>query len=128
MKWQIGEFETSVEMNYGEKNPNYELERDILNQFKKNFDKELYVEERVIYTTLRYKEYDLLRLHYDNISRWVNVFIVPDNRDKYMSDPLFADHDGYDKLMWYSPLNNAADLKNYIDILNEDIEFIDKQD
>lgn len=126
MKWQIGEFETSVEMKYGEKNPNYELEKSILEEFKKLFDKELYVEERVIYTTLRYKDYDLLRLHYDNISKWVNVFIA--NRDKYIDDPLFAEHDGYNKSMWYSSLRDADDLKMFIGIIDEDIEFIDKQD
>lgn len=128
MKWQIGEFETSVEMKYGKENPNYELEKSILEEFKKLFDKELYVEERDIYTTLRYKDYDLLRLHYDNISKWVNVFIVPDNRDKYIDDPLFQEHDGYDKLMWYSSIRDADDLKMFIGIIEEDIEFIDKQD
>ena len=35
MKWQIGEFETSVEMKYGKENPNYELEKSILEDFKK---------------------------------------------------------------------------------------------
>ena len=128
MRWQIGEFEGSVEMKCGKENPNFELEKSILNDFKKYFDKDLCVEERDIYTTLRYKDYDILRLHYDNISKWINIFIPPTNRDKYINDPLFQDHDGYDKLMWYSRLRDADDLKIFIEIIDEDIEFIDNQD
>lgn len=126
MKWKIGEFETSVEMKYGKENPNKEIEEEILLHYAKNFDKELAVEERVIYSILRYKDYDLLRLHYDNISKWVNVLIT--NKDKYINNPLFAEHDNYNKLMWFSRINNPNDLANFIDIINEDIEFVDKQD
>lgn len=110
-------------------NPNGELEEEILLHYAKNFDKEMYVEHNSKnYSTLRYKNYDVIRFHYSNISKWLELFIIPKEKNKYINNPLFQETKNFNVLYWHSKINNPSDLQNYIDIVNEDLNFIDEQD
>ena len=129
MKWQIGnitsEFLVGKQQEYD--NPNAQTEENILVDFMKYFNVGLYVEHNSKdYTTLKYKDYDLLRLKFGSNARWVKVFIP--TRDRYINDPLFEEHTKKNELYWKSSIVRVQDLQKFINILNEDIEFIDKQD
>ena len=107
-------------------NPNGELEEEILLHYAKNFDKEMYVEHKSKnYSTLMYQDYDVIRFHYSNISKWIEIYITNEERDKYRNSSLFQETKNFNKLMWFSRINNPNDLVNFIDIVNHDLKEID---
>lgn len=108
-------------------NPNGELEEEILLHYAKNFDKEMYVEHKSQnYSTLVYNDYDIIRFHYSNISKWVEIFITGDYIEKYRDNPMFKETKNFNKLMWFSRITNPNDLENFIDIVKYDLKKVDE--
>lgn len=76
------------------------------------------------YTTLKYKDYDLIRIKYTTNTQWIKIlFIDKELKAKYNDDPLFAAQTKKTELMWKSVINNIYD---YNDILKQVVEKIDK--
>lgn len=74
------------------------------------------------YTTLKYKQYDLLRIKYTNGAKWIKILIVnKELKNEYMDNPLFEAQKNKNEIMWKSTIDNIDD---YIDILNKVIKNI----
>lgn len=71
------------------------------------------------YTTLKYREHDIMRLHSDNLSSWVKLPIF--NKDKYVDDPRFTNFENKTQLFWQTPITN---IYAFEDILTDAIEDI----
>ena len=97
MKWKVGN--QLVELLIGKKeerqNPNIITEESVLYDFAKIFDYDLkIVHNSSDYTTLKYKEYDIIRFKYGYSGykgKWVKIFIVPKVKKKYLDNPLFKE-------------------------------------
>lgn len=75
------------------------------------------------YTTLKYKQYDLIRVKFTNNTKWIKILMVDKElKNKYNDDPLFESQKNKNELMWKSIINNIYD---YNDILKQVIEKID---
>lgn len=75
------------------------------------------------YTTLKYKQYDLMRVKFTNNTKWIKILMVDKElKNKYNNDPLFESQKNKNELMWKSIINNIYD---YNDILKQVIEKID---
>ena len=74
------------------------------------------------YTTLKYKQYDLMRLHSDNLSSWVKLPIF--DKDKYVNDPRFEAFKPKNELYWQLTITN---MYGFEDILRDAIKYIDTQ-
>lgn len=106
-------------------NPNAEIEGSILTEYAKNFDVETTIVHNCKdYTTLKYKDYDIARLKYGNISKWIQIFIL--DRKKYIDNLLFEAQKNKNQIMWKSIINTIEDLDKYTDILKETIEKLNK--
>lgn len=104
-------------------NPNAEIEESILENYKKNFDYDLTIEHNSQdYTTLKYKDYDIVRLKYGDIAKWIKVFVQ--DKNKYMNDPRFEEQKNKKELFWKSTIYKIEDLDNYIDVIKERLEKI----
>ena len=74
------------------------------------------------YTTLKYKQYDLLRIKYTNGAKWIKILMVnKEIKNEYMDNPLFEAQKNKNEIMWKSTIDNIDD---YIDILNKVIKNI----
>lgn len=74
------------------------------------------------YTTLKYKQYDLLRIKYTNGAKWIKILMAnKELKNEYMDNPLFEAQKNKNEIMWKSTINNIDD---YIDILNKVIKNI----
>lgn len=74
------------------------------------------------YTTLKYKQYDLLRIKYTNGAKWIKILMAnKELKNEYMDNPLFEVQKNKNEIMWKSTINNIDD---YIDILNKVIKNI----
>lgn len=78
----------------------------------------------VTYTTLVYKDYDLLRIRVDNNERSIRIFVPPKNKDKWIDSPLFKNQSNKNQLFWFSWINNLYD---YTEVLLDAISFINEQ-
>jgi hypothetical protein len=104
-------------------NPNAEIEENILKEYAKNFDVDFTIEHNCQdYTTLKYKEYDVVRLKYGQLSKWIKLFVQ--DKQKYMNDPLFETQQNKKELYWKSAINTIEDLDKYIEIIKERLEKI----
>ena len=104
-------------------NPNAEIEESILIDYAKNFDYETTIEHNCKdYTTLKYNNYDIIRLKYGSISKWIQIFIL--DRKKYVDNPLFATQKNKNQIMWKSTINTIEDLDKYIEIIKDTLEKI----
>lgn len=104
-------------------NPNAEIEEGILKEYSKNFDIETTIAHNCKdYTTLKYKDYDIVRLKYGDLSKWIEVFVR--DKKKYMDNPLFEAQKNKNQLYWKSKINTIEDLDKYIDIIKEHINNI----
>ena len=104
-------------------NPNAEIEESILENYAKNFDYDFTIEHNCQdYTTLKYKDYDIVRLKYGDVSKWIKLFVQ--DKKKYIDDPLFEAQTNKKELYWKSKINTIEDLDKYIDIINERLEKI----
>lgn len=75
-----------------------------------------------IYTTLKYKEWDIARLHSDNLHSWVKLYIC--DKEKYKDDPRFEKFKNKTKVFWEMPITN---MYGFEDILRDAINYIDTQ-
>lgn len=75
------------------------------------------------YTTIQYKDGDLIRIKYTDKVKWIRVRTTPEIREKYKDDPLFDAEKSKNKVMWKSNIENLHDYKN---ILLETIKIIDE--
>ena len=66
------------------------------------------------YTTLQYKDGDLIRIKYTDKSKWIRVPMTTDMRKKYKDDPLFDAEKNKNKVMWKSNIENLHDYKNIL--------------
>lgn len=74
------------------------------------------------YTTLKYKQYDLLRIKYTNGAKWIKILMAnKELKNEYMDNPLFEAQKNKNEIMWKSTIDNIDD---YIDILNKVIKNI----
>lgn len=78
----------------------------------------------VTYTTLVYKDYDLLRIRVDKNERSIRIFVPPKNKDKWIDSPLFKNQSNKNQLFWFSWINNLYD---YTEVLLDAISFINEQ-
>ena len=67
------------------------------------------------YTTLVYKDRDLIRLKYTDLAKWVEVIVVKDMKKKYLDSPLFEENTK-NKVFWKSILKDK-DLTPYKEIV-----------
>ena len=65
------------------------------------------------YTTLVYKEYDVMRIKISDRSRWIAVYVSGQDRKKYMDDPLFAKQLNKKEFAWKSEISNLEDLAKF---------------
>ena len=131
MKFEVNN--TTIEFLIGKKdeyeNPNAKIEENILKEYIRNFDYELsIVHNSKSYTTIQYHNVDILRLHYSDLSKWINIFIVPKYKDKYIDNPLFSENDNFNRISWFARINSIEDLDLFIDIIKEDLVFRDEID
>lgn len=131
MKFEVNN--KTIEFLIGKKdeyeNPNAEIEENILKEYIRNFDYELsIVHNSKSYTTIQYHNVDILRLHYSDLSKWINIFIVPKYKDKYIDNPLFSENDNFNRISWFARINSIEDLDLFIDIIKEDLVFRDEID
>lgn len=74
------------------------------------------------YSTIRYddEEVDLFRIKYTDRSKWIQVLMTTEMRNKYKDNPLFEVEKNKNKVFWKS---NIKDLHDYKDIILEGISF-----
>lgn len=104
-----------AESNYEHVTDEDKILNDLIEQLgkpKENFEIQKRSEE---YTTLRYKDNDLVRLKYSTGSKWIDIFMSNDLRQQYVDSDLFLAN-RKNKLFWRSKLY-TDDLKEYIDII-----------
>lgn len=68
------------------------------------------------YTTLAYKEYDIVRLKYTDIAKWVELPVIKDMKKKYIDNSLFEENTK-NKVFWKSYLK-SPDLSAYKEIID----------
>lgn len=76
------------------------------------------------YTTLSFKDYDFLRLHYGEKSKWVKVLIASAYKKQFVDDIRF-NQENKNQVYWKIPIDND-DINYIIDILDEEYDFITK--
>ena len=77
------------------------------------------------YTTLKYKDYDLVRVKIGANSQWLSCFIIDkDIKTKYINNKLFEIQKNKNQLHWKSKL---SDIEDYKEIIEKHINFIDKK-
>ena len=74
------------------------------------------------YTTLKYKEYDLIRVRVDNNEMSIRVFVPPTIKDKWINSLLFINQSNKNQLFWFSYINNIFD---YTEVILDAINHID---
>ena len=131
MKWDINgkEFQFLIGKQQEYENPNAEEEENILKEYIKDFkNKKFHIEHNSKnYSTLCYRDYDIIRFKYGSIGKWIEIFIVPKYKNKYIDNSLFNEQANTNQLYWHSSIKNIKDLKKFNDIVIEDIKFIDEE-
>ena len=131
MKWTFGNYSTSIivgRKTEPTKSTSYDNEVSILTNFVNSYlidyiDKLQIVSNTENYTTLKYKEHDLIRLKYSDKSKWITIFIPPKYKEHYINDPLFEKQKNKNQLHWKSSLDTEQDLTKYVDFCLMDINF-----
>ena len=96
--------------------------KNIINHMGLDFNNFKLSKTAEYYTTLKYGEYDLMRLHSDNLSSWVKLPIF--DKDKYLNDPRFEEFKNKNQMYWELPITN---MYGFEDILRDAINYIDTQ-
>lgn len=78
----------------------------------------------IAYTTLVYKDCDLLRIRVDDNEKSIRIFVPPKNKNKWIDSPLFKSQSNKNQLYWFSWINNLYD---YTEVLLDAISFINEQ-
>lgn len=114
-------------------NKNFNIEMNILEyiirQIANSVDKESLniVSKCNDYTTLCYKEHDIVRLKCSDKSKWIKVFIFKENKEQYINSELFVNQKNKNEYMWKGSFNDMDDIDNYLDIINYHCKRIDLQ-
>ena len=62
------------------------------------------------YTTLKYKEYDLVRLKYTDKAKWISLFLTKDDKSSNIDNPLFEVQKNKKQLFWKSNITQDVDI------------------
>lgn len=132
MKWKFGNFTTEILFGRKEErreNPNLVSEEEILQNFIKNFNYDIkIVSNSANYTTIQYHDCDIMRLKFGTLGKWIDLFIVPKYKKKYIDNPLFEMEKNKNRVFWKAKIERVEDLNNFIGIINEDLAFRDEVD
>ena len=114
-------------------NKNFDTEKKILLNLLEYLDNEYktnnfnIVQNSIDYTTLKYKNFDIVRLKYTSKTKWIKLFLTPSDKYIYTSDDLFSVQKNKNEFYWKSLLNNEEDIIKYINIIRNCINYIIKQ-
>lgn len=114
---------------HNDQNPNFSKEEEILTQwinyFTDEFEKDLFSTEENSkdYSTLKYKMFDIIRLKYSETSKWIKIFMTPDNKFQYMSSELFNTQKNKNEFYWKSQIQKEEDIKKYIKIIKDSMRY-----
>ena len=88
-------------------------ELNILNQIAKDIGIENFelVNNSEDYTTLKYNDYDLIRLKYTDNAKWISIFLTKEDKSLNIDNILFAAQKNKNQLFWKSDIN--GDLSVY---------------
>lgn len=112
-------------------NGNVEQEKEILNKWIPFIEKRysitnLTIEENATdYTTLKYDDWDLIRLHYGEKTKWVKLIIASKYKKQYIDDSRFASEKNKNKVVWKLDIEND-DINYFLDILDNIVDHIKK--
>lgn len=85
------------------------------------------IEKRCMsYTTLVYKEYDIVRLRYSYTTKWISILLTKEDKKKYIDSPLFQMQENKRQVHWKSKLEDD-NLEPYYELIKNECHFIDKQ-
>lgn len=110
-------------------NPNMEAEKAVLvkwiKYFTNKYDRALFsiVKNSKDYTTLKYKAFDIIRLKYSPTSKWIKIFMTPDNKKQYINNHLFDLQKRKNELYWKGIIEEEKDIEEYVKIINDSIEY-----
>lgn len=62
------------------------------------------------YTTLSYRNSDMIRVKWTESARWIKVQVVAANAEKFMNDPIFEHQKKKTELMWKVPCITKDDI------------------
>lgn len=65
------------------------------------------------YTTLVYKEYDVMRVKITPFSKWLSVYVLRPMQPKYAEDPRFALQDNKRQIMWKAAITGPEDVLQF---------------
>ena len=130
--FEYGGVSISVGINENKaENINADAEKEILEKWVKFLNDRYMTNEFIIeqnagdYTTLSFRDYDFLRLHYGDKAKWVRLLIASKYKKQYIDDPRFADEPNKNKVLWRMYIDND-DINAFLDILDEEYDFITK--
>lgn len=131
MKWTFGNKSVSIlvgKQTEPTTSTSYDDEVSILNNFVDSYlsdykDKMQVVSNSGNYTTLKYGDFDLIRLKYNDNTKWITIFIPPKYKNDYIDSDLFITQKNKNQLHWKSLINDKTDLSKYVDICVRDINF-----
>lgn len=131
MKWTFGNKSASILVGRKTEpttSTSYDDEVSILNNFVDSYlsdykDKMQVVSNSGNYTTLKYGDFDLIRLKYSDNTKWITIFIPPKYKNDYIDNDLFITQKNKNQLHWKSLINDKTDLSKYVDICVRDINF-----
>lgn len=114
-------------------NKNYEIEKKILlnliEYFNKEYKKDNFniIQNTMDYTTLKYNNFDIVRLKYTNKTKWIKLFLTPSDKYLYINNDLFSAQKNKNEFYWKSLLYNEDDIIKYSNIIRNCINYIIKQ-
>lgn len=76
------------------------------------------------YTTLKYKDYDVMRIALNDTERWLSVSLSQDDRDAYEDDARFDAQTNKKQLMWKADLYEW-DVSDFVEFIQDRCEEID---
>lgn len=108
-----------------EKNVN-QVEKNILEQIANYLSLSDYniVANSDDYTTLEYKEYDIVRLKYSQRTKWISIFMTNNDKKENIDNVLFDAQKNKKQLLWKSIITDDIDI--YLNFIKNKCSEIDK--
>lgn len=87
-------------------------ENEILEKIAKDIKIDNYeiINNSTDYTTLKYKDYDLVRLKYTESSKWISLFLTKEDKNNNINNNLFDAQKNKNQLFWKSNINSDIDI------------------
>lgn len=87
-------------------------ENEILEKIAKDIkiDNYVIINNSTDYTTLKYKDYDLVRLKYTESSKWISLFLTKEDKNNNINNILFDAQKNKNQLFWKSNINSDIDI------------------